>query len=79
VPHKVENTDIQPFNDTKAGLRLTISIDSRSANQMIVRADVNFYDPAIRYAQAGAEWIKAEFRFSNGNWHFSKKLDGAIK
>jgi hypothetical protein len=79
LPNKTGNTALEPFDNTKAGLRLTISIASRSTNQIVVRADVNFFDPTRGYANMGAEWKEMEFQSTNGHWRLSKNLGGAIK
>lgn len=79
VPHKIGNTVLAPFNDSEAGLRLTVRIETRTLAVLVVRADVNYFDPKRGYANAGAEWKQLEFRMKDGRWRLSKDLGGAIK
>ena len=79
VPHKVGNIVLEPFNDSEAGLRLTVRIETRTLAVLVVRVDVNYFDPNRGYANAGTEWKQLEFRLKDGRWRLSKDLGGAIK
>ena len=79
VPHKVGNVVLGAFNDSTSGLRLTVRIETRTLTHLIVRADVNYFDPKRGYANDGAEWKQLEFRMKDGHWRLSKDLGGAIK
>jgi len=79
VPHKVGNVVLGAFNDSTSGLRLTLQIETRTLTHLIVRADVNYFDPKRGYANNGAEWKRLEFRMKDGHWRLSKELGGAIK
>lgn len=79
VPRKAGNTVLEPFNDSEPGLRLTVRIETRTLAVLVVRADVNYFDPKRGYANAGAEWKQLEFRIKDGHWRLAKDLGGAIK
>ena len=79
VPQMVGNVLLEPFNDSKAGLRLTVRIEARTLALLIVRAEVNYFNPKRGYANVGAEWKKLEFKLTDGHWRLSKDLGGAIK
>jgi len=80
VPYKTGNVVLAPFNDSKDGLRLSLEIETRTPTVLIVRADVNYFDPKRGYANCGAEWKRLEFAaMKDGHWRLSKDLGGAIK
>jgi len=79
LPSGPGNVVLEPFNDTKPGLRLTITIETRTLTRLIIRADVNYFDPNRGYAGEGAEWKRLEFGRKEGHWQLSKDLGGAIK
>ena len=79
VPHKVGNVVLGAFNDSTSGLRLKVRIETRTLTHLIIRADVNYFDPKRGYANDGAEWKQLEFRMKDGHWRLSKELGGAIK
>lgn len=79
LPQKTGNTTLEAFNARKAGLRLTVRIETRILTRLIVRADVNHFDPNRGYANVGAQWKRLEFELKDGHWRLSKDLGGAIK
>lgn len=79
VPNKIGGTTLEPFNDSRACMRLAIRIETRSASRLLVRADVNYFDPEHGYAKMGAQWKVFEFQNTNGHWRFTKDLGGANK
>ncbi len=79
VPDRTGNTVLEPFDSGRAGLRLTVTIETRTLTRLIVRADVNYFDPNRGYANDGAEWKRLEFGRKDGHWELSKVLGGAIK
>lgn len=79
LAQKTGSTVLEPFDDKKAGLRLTVRIETRTLTNLIVRTDINYFDPNRGYATEGAEWKKLEFTMTNGHWRLSRVLGGAIK
>jgi len=79
LPMGPERVVLEPFNDAKAGLRLTITIETRTMTRLIIRADVNYFAPNRGYASDGAEWKRLEFGWNDGHWQLLKDLGGAIK
>jgi hypothetical protein len=79
-PVIIGNTILKQYDDSQKGLRLSVRIETRTATQIVVRADINHFDPKRGYANAGAEWKKLEFTKKNdGHWQLSRDLGGAIK
>ena len=74
------NTILKPFDDSQPGLRLSVRIETQTETQMVVRADINHFDPKRGYANDGAQWKKLEFtKMNDGHWQLSRDLGGAIK
>ena len=76
---QIGNTSLLPIDKTRAGLILAVKLESRTDNQITVRADVNYFDPYRGYANDGAEWKLLVFQLVERHWTLTKDLGGAIR
>lgn len=79
APEKIGDIALLPIDETKAGLRLEVSLVSVSSDKVRIRADVSFWDPKGGFAADGAEWQELVFHLRDGKWVFHQSLGGAIK
>jgi len=80
LPAKIGDVVLIPFDDSREGMRLTLSVISISETEVQVRADVTFYDPKKHWAGSeGAEWAEMVFEFDGNRWRYINTIRGTIK
>lgn len=80
LPDKIGDVALIPFDDSREGMRLTLSVISISETKVQVRADVTFHDPKNHWASSeGAEWAEMVFEFDGNRWRYRNTIRGTIK